>query len=210
MEAMEKIKFDPTDQRKKCLNVGSGVDYKINNETEIWVNVDMNPAVEPDVVCRAEELDQHFDPDTFDEVHLIHVWEHCDDLILVMENIWAVMKAGGKLVVACPYHTSENATADPTHKHIISRITYGFLSYPNYEDNARRNTNMSQLFPECDFDVKKFVATPCKGAEKFRDEQFAIKHYFNVVEELQVELECVKPIRTFDITKYQKRESVAS
>ena len=190
---------------KKCLNVGSGIDYKASNETETWVNVDMNPSVEPDIVCSAEELSNHFEADTFDEVHLIHVWEHCDDLLKVMEEIWAVMKPGGKLVVVCPYFTAENAYADPTHKHQISRITYGFLSYPLYEDNAKRGTRMSQYFPECDFDIKKVVAIPCGGDESFRDEQFAIKHYFNVVDELQVELECVKPIRMFDIKQYQKR-----
>jgi predicted SAM-dependent methyltransferase len=185
--------------------VGSGTDYKPSTETEEWVNVDINPDVHPDVVCEAEDIKSHFAPDTFDEVQIIHVWEHCPDLIFVMEQIWSVLKPGGKLVVVCPYFTAENAFADPTHRHTISRITYGFLSYPIYEDNAKRGSRMSQLFPECDFDIKRMVAVPCGGEEKFKDEQFAIKHYFNVVEELQVELECVKPIRKFDLKQYQKR-----
>lgn len=194
-------------QIKKCLNIGSGTDYKPSTDTETWTNVDSNPAVEPDIVCAAEALSFEFPENTFDEVHLIHVWEHCKDLMKVMEQIWAVMKPGGKLVVVCPYYASENAFADPTHRHFINRNTFGFLSYPIYEDNAKRQTRMSQLFPQLDFDVKRMVAVPQTKTEHFKDEQFATKHYLNVIEELQVELECVKPIRTFDIKKYQTRNA---
>ena len=189
----------------RCLNVGSGIDYKVSTPEQDWVNIDMNPAVEPDIVCRVEDLQDQFPDNTFDEVHFIHVWEHCEDLMKAMEQIWAVMKPGGKLICSTPYYTAENATADPTHKHSISRITYGFLSYPIYEQNAKDKTAMSQLFPKCDFDVKKMVGVPCLPQEQFRDELFAQKHYFNVISELQVELECVKPVRMFDIKKYQSR-----
>jgi SAM-dependent methyltransferase len=199
--------FDPNDKRKKCLNIGSGIDYKPSNETELWVNVDMNAATEPDVVCRAEELSLEFHPDTFDEVHLIHVLEHCQDSIKVMEEIWAVMKDGGRLVSCTPYYTGENAMADPTHVRTITPITYAFFSYPCYEDNAKRQSHMSQLFPKCDFDITKRVFVPLQGGETFRDEAFAIKHYFNVVDEMQIEMICVKPIRMFDIKKYQTRTS---
>lgn len=193
--------------KRKCLNVGSGVDYKPSTDTEDWINVDMNPKTEPDVVCRAEELSEKFEPDTFDEVHLIHVWEHCDDLIKVMEQIWAVMKHGGRLIVICPYYTAENAFADPTHKHVITRITYGFLSYHVYMANAKKGTHMSQLFPECDFDIEKMAGIPTANTAKFKDEEFAARHYVNVIEELQVELRCVKPIRMFDIKVYQQRSA---
>jgi hypothetical protein len=88
---------------------------------------------------------------------------------------------------------------------MITPMTYGFYSYPVMEWNAKNGTRMSQLFPGCDFDIKRRVAVPTPGGEKFRDEGFAQKHYFNVIEELQVELEAVKPIRMFDITKYQTR-----
>ena len=203
----KKVMFDPQDKRKKCLNVGSGVDYKPSNETELWVNVDINPGTEPDIVCAAEELSNVFEVDTFDEVHLIHVWEHCEDLLKVVEEIWAVMKSGGKLFVTSPHYSTENAFADPTHKHVITPTTYAFLSYPCYQENARTGSRMSQLFPQCDFDVKKRVAVPCRGGESFRDEKFAMRHYFEVIEEFQVELECVKPIRVFDIKQYQKRTS---
>lgn len=193
--------------RRKCLNVGSGVNYRPSTEAEDWLNVDMNPATSPDMVCRAEELAEKLEGDWFDEVHLVHVWEHCDDLMKVMESIWAVMKPGGKLVVVCPYWTAENAFADPTHRHVITRVTYGFLSYPIYEANAKKGTSMSQLFPKCDFDVVKMAGVPQSKDEQFKDREFAAKHYLNVIEELQVELECVKPIRTFDIKVYQNRGS---
>lgn len=206
MEARSKM-FLEKDGRRKCLNVGSGVDYKPSTEAEHWINLDINPDTVPDVVGRVEELSNLFEADTFDEVHVIHVWEHCEDLMKVMEEIWHVMKPGGKLVVVVPHWTSENAFADPTHRHVITPITFAFLSYPIYENNAQRGSHMSQLFPDCDFDVKRRAMIPIRDGDKFKDEDFASRHYLNVIEELQVELECVKPIRKFDIKKYQQRSA---
>ena len=193
--------------KRKCLNVGSGTDYKPSTETEDWVNIDKNPDVHPDHVMRIEDLPGVFAENTFDEVQLIHVWEHCEDLIEAMERIYYVMKPGAKLVVVTPYFTSESAFSDPTHKHFVTPVTFAFISYPCYEENARTGSRMSQLFPDCDFDVKKRVVVPLPGEEGFRDQDFAAKHYFDVLAELQVELECVKPIRKFDIRKYHKRTS---
>lgn len=191
---------------KKCLNVGSGTDYKPSTETEEWVNIDPNPAVHPDHICAVEELKRSiFSENEFDEVHLIHVWEHCHDLIWAIENIWHVLKPGGKLIIVTPYFTAESAYSDPTHKHLITPVTFAFLSYPCYEENARTGSRMSQLFPECDFDIKRRAVVPCAKPETFKDEDFAVRHYFNVLEEIQVELECVKPIRKFDLKQYQKR-----
>ena len=192
------------ERRMRCLNVGSGLDYKSSTAEQEWTNFDSNPETKPDLVGHAENLSDYFDENMFDLVELIHVWEHCEDLILVMEQIWHVLKPGGKLIVVCPYYTAENAFADPSHKHVITPVTYAFLSYACYEANAKKGSRMSQLFPKCDFDIKRRVIVPCNAEAKFRDEEFAIKHYFNVVEELQVELEAVKPLRTFDITQYQK------
>lgn len=192
-------------KKRMCLNVGSGTDYKPSTDTEAWVNVDPNPATEPTIVCRAEDLDQHFEENSFDEVHLIHVWEHCEDLMKPMEQIWRVLKPGGKLICVTPYFTAQSAFSDPTHKHFITPVTYGFLSYPVYEENARLNTRMSQLFPQCDFDIKKRAIVPAKNDTVFRDEAFAMRHYFDTIEEMQVEMEAVKPIRSFDLKKYQQR-----
>lgn len=193
------------DERRKCLNVGSGVDYQKSSKEEHWVNIDVNPKVEPDLVCAAEELSSNFEADTFDEVLLVHVWEHCVDLIKVMEEIWHVMKPGGTLKVVVPFYASEGAFGDPTHKHFIGRTTFGFVSYPVYEANAKTGTRMSQYMPNCDFDILRFAAIPQDEKEKFKDEAFAVAHYLNVYRELQAEMVCVKPIRKFDIKQYQKR-----
>lgn len=201
---MEKVSL-VDDGRRKCLNIGSGIDYKPSTDTEHWINLDKNPGVAPDVVGDLMDLRKLFDADTFDEVHLVHVLEHCPDSIAVMELIWAVMKRGGKLITVVPYFTSENAFADPTHVRVITPITFAFFSYPVYEANAKNRSRMSQLFPECDFDVKRRVLVPMNNASDFKDQDFAIKHYFNCVDEMQVEMECVKPIRRFDIKQYQDR-----
>lgn len=191
--------------KKKCLNVGSGRDYKASTDAEEWVNFDINPEVYPDVVGDVAELARHFGENDFDEIHLLHVWEHCPDLMGVMEQIYHVLKPGGKLVIACPYYTNKWAQGDPTHCHTVGEHTFAFLNYPSYEDNAKKGSRMSQLFPKCDFDIVRIALVPMPENDTFKDERFAIKHYFNVVEEIQAELVAVKPIRSFDIKQYQKR-----
>lgn len=190
---------------KKCLNIGSGTDYKKSTDAEQWVNFDINPDVHPDVLGDVDDLRVHFAENEFDEVHLIHVWEHCPDLMTSMEQIWRVLKPDGRLVIVAPYYTSRWSSGDPTHIHPIGEHTFGFLSYPIYEENAKKKTHMSQLFPECDFDIKKLVLVPLSEKETFKDQQFAIKHYFNVIDEIQAELVAVKPIRKFDLKQYQSR-----
>lgn len=183
---------------RHCLNLGSGRDYRKSTLEEAWVNVDHNTRVNPDIVHDMNEP-LPFGEDVFDHVRLVHVLEHCDDLFHVMEEVWRVSKPGASVKVICPYYTSAWAWGDPTHKHAISEGTFMFFSYPVYEENARNKTSMSQLFPKCDFDVT-LAYKPFPGEEVT---EYRAKHLFNVIDEIHADLTAVKPLRSFDLAKYQ-------
>jgi predicted SAM-dependent methyltransferase len=68
-----------------------------------------------------------------DSVHASHVFEHFDDLVGLMNEIWRVCKPDARLFVTVPHATSSYMTwRDPTHRRGInlSTLTYFDRSHP--------------------------------------------------------------------------------
>lgn len=53
----------------------------------------------PPVAVRGEELLSHFKPETFDVAHIRNALDHAQDPRQVIENMWALLKVGGTLIV---------------------------------------------------------------------------------------------------------------
>lgn len=129
------------------LNFGCGIDRK-----EGWINIDHNEDVVPDVVADLSAV-LPFADRTFARVYLGHVLEHFREPMRVLEEIWRVCEPDAQVMITSPHPTSKWAWGDPDHKSIISPQMMGFLCWPHYDDNARSGRNMTQLRPECDYDV---------------------------------------------------------
>lgn len=185
----------------KCLNMGSGRDYRKTEGDEEWTNLDINPDYKPDMVADIERPLPFMD-DTFDKVLFRHVWEHCTDLFQPMEEAWRVCRPGGEVKVIAPYWAHMWSWGDPTHKHAISEGTFGFFSYPIYKQNAERGHAMTQLRPKCDFDVT-LEMLPDNNVEV---NPLRIRHNINMIAEIHATLTVVKPIRTFDLLAIMGRE----
>jgi len=56
----------------KVLNVFCG-----KNKMDGWMNCDIDPEVEPDVLCDAMELDKHFEPKSFDTAIMDPPYSFC-------------------------------------------------------------------------------------------------------------------------------------
>ncbi|RDD52880.1 MAG: class I SAM-dependent methyltransferase [Candidatus Korarchaeota archaeon NZ13-K] len=89
---------------RKCLNLGCGLDKRRSTDEEKWVNADIRPEVEPDVVMDMAETPYPFPDEEFDLVLLYDSLEHVpfgkiDDVI---REIRRITKTGGKLVIKCP------------------------------------------------------------------------------------------------------------
>lgn len=99
------------------LNCGSGEDYRDGDE---WLNVDIEPSVDPDLV---HDLDKHPWPlpdDQFELVEARHVFEHLDDPIRAFQEVARVLESGGTFLLVFPIGYVK--FRDPTHKHYW---TYG-------------------------------------------------------------------------------------
>ncbi len=96
--------------RKRVLNAGSGPKSIRRLEAVFdrlaWreTRVDLDPAVEPDVVGSMTELDSHFEPGSFDAVWSSHSMEHLynHQIPLALREFRRVLKPDGFALISCP------------------------------------------------------------------------------------------------------------
>jgi predicted SAM-dependent methyltransferase len=81
------------------VNLGSG-----QKKMQGFVNVDINPDNNPDVVASALDYLESLADESVDEVHMYHVLEHFakPEALEVLENTQRVLKKDGLVVVECP------------------------------------------------------------------------------------------------------------
>jgi SAM-dependent methyltransferase len=170
------------------INLGCGRDVK-----EGWINIDIEEGPRIDVVhdlnlVKIEPLP--FPDSSVDEIYASHVMEHIPNLLDLSQELHRVAKPGARMIIRVPYGSSDDAYEDPTHVRQCYVSTFQYLAQPAYwkADYGYRG------------DWREVVTKLCirKTHEnmKIEDIQHAIMHYRNVVEEMIVDLECVKPIRS--------------
>lgn len=103
------------------LNLGCGRFKKRG-----FVNVDGDPACEPDVVHDLNRFPYPFDDESFSRIEADHVLEHLDEPMRAMAEMRRLLSPGGRLIIRVP-HFSRGFT-HPEHRR-------GFdVSYPLYFD----------------------------------------------------------------------------
>jgi len=128
------------------LNLGCGRDYR-----DGWVNADIRPEVDPDVVVDLDQLPLPFDDEIFDEVLLDNVLEHVDDQFGVLQELHRVSEPGAKLTFRGPHWNSHGAWVDPTHTRPFSRKTFEHYLVEDFfsvENVSAQRIRFGRLFPE--------------------------------------------------------------
>jgi predicted SAM-dependent methyltransferase len=105
----------PATSVARVLHLGSGL-----KRIAGAVNVDLRPAVNPDVVHNLDHRPWPFDDDSFDEVLAYDVIEHLDDVVGTMEEIHRVSANGAVLKLTVPHFSCVNAFTDITHRRFFS------------------------------------------------------------------------------------------
>lgn len=124
----------PVDKYEK-LNLGSGRDYRNG-----WLNVDINPKYNPDVVLDIDEPLPDEWESGFDHVVASHVIEHLENREQALNEIARVLTDGGTLRLYVPLGL--NARTDDTHK---TEWTYD--TPLQYAQNWRERTDDYQFDP---------------------------------------------------------------
>jgi hypothetical protein len=179
------------------LNLGCGRDVR-----EGWVNVDLNEAegvVPADLnrptwyhelsgILPRDELVEHSDA--------FHVIEHLTNPLGFMQGLWAITKPGGTVQVNCPYGTSYDAFEDPTHVRPYFIGSFGYFSQPYYW-RADYGFRGDWKVVDCVLELAEGIAAgldPTDMEDRARLRRLVL-HQWNVVVEMRVLLECVKPMR---------------
>lgn len=96
------------------LNLGSG--YR---RQDGYVNVDCESACEPDVQTDLEHAAWPWSDGSIDEVRMCHSLEHMGELVVtrrhVITELYRVLKPGGEVDLAIPWHKHPTFWNDPTH-----------------------------------------------------------------------------------------------
>ena len=102
------------------------------------VNLDADPSLEPDVVCRLGEQPIPLPSDSIDLAVAWHVLEHIGTQgetarwFAFWEDLYRVLTPNGALVFESPYYTSIWAWSDPTHSRVISEHSFVFFNQDAY------------------------------------------------------------------------------
>lgn len=170
------------------LNLGCGRDVRSG-----WTNLDAVPLPGVDVVANLEDCATTplpFPDDTFHELLLSHVIEHIDATLPLMEECWRVARPGALAIVRVPHGASDNAWEDPTHVRPYFLGSFNYFSQPFYHqaDYGYRGDWLPR---------RHTVVVRRTGREGWTAQQVidAERRERNIIEEIIVELEAIKPAR---------------
>jgi SAM-dependent methyltransferase len=137
-----------------------------------------------DVIWDLEKFPWPFPDNSVDEIVCNHYIEHTKDLIAFMNELHRILVPGGSALIRAPYYNSMRAWQDPTHTRAISEAT--FLYY----NKGWREANKLDHYPiTCDFDYSYgYDFTPDWAMRSEESKAFAVRHYTNVVLDIQAVL----------------------
>jgi SAM-dependent methyltransferase len=155
-----------------------------------FVGVDNIQTESTDIIHDLNTYPYPFDDNSVDEIYCSHYVEHVDDLVKFMDELWRILKPEAKIMIIAPYYANMRAWQDPTHKRAISEASFLYFNRKWREDTLTDH----YLQIKCDFDFTYgYVVSPEWGNRSQEARDFAIKHYINVVNDLQVVLTKRKP-----------------
>jgi predicted SAM-dependent methyltransferase len=183
------------------LNLGCGFDKR-----EGWLNVDNFPECDPDKILDIEKTPWDLPSDSFDVVLMKHVLEHVGadfpTFKAVMQELYRILKPGGKLEIHVPHVRHDSYWADPTHVRAFLPLTFTMMSKAKNREwmEKRANYTMLAYALDVDFEVVKMVenfdpqwlAKVNAGELTMMELRHKAAVSWNVVRELQVLLQVVK------------------
>ena len=155
-----------------------------NNKVEGYFGVDMVKTDSADAVVDLTQFPWPIESDSADDIVCSHYVEHTPDLIKFMNEVYRILKPGGKIKIIAPYYSSMRCWQDPTHLRAISEAS--FL----YFNKEWRTINKLDHYPiTCDFDYTYGYDMAAEWANRSDEARaFAVKHYANVINDIHVVL----------------------
>lgn len=159
------------------------------NRREGFTGVDCVDGENVDLVVDLERYPWPFEDDSVDELHCSHFIEHVPDLCGFIDEAWRVAKDDATFTIVCPYYTSIRAWQDPTHVRGITEVTFYY-----FQRSWRELQRLDHYPVKCDWEVESITAfwNEPWNLKSEEAKQFAMRHYFNAVSDLNVVLKARK------------------
>ena len=125
----------------KCLNLGCGKDYK-----EGYVNITkvVEKDCPADLIHDLNKFPYPFKNNSVDYVLMKHILEHLNDVQLVMEEIYRILKPNGIVEITMPNFSNFQAWGNPEHKHAFNWTSFNhFLT--GYESDTYTNAKFKKI-----------------------------------------------------------------
>ena len=113
VEGREIIKLDVGCGPRKASPEHIGID----RSTMPWVDLNLD----------LEEGKLPFENNSVDEIVASHSLEHISNYLPLVNEMWRVLKQGGKLLVSVPHYQWEGSITDPTHVRRFTRKSFHFF-----------------------------------------------------------------------------------
>lgn len=132
------ITKDPVfDDERRLLHIGPGKKRLPGSTTIDILNL---PGI--DIVHNLDTLPWPFKDNEFDLIFGHSVFEHLGPQNEIMEEIWRILKPGGRIVIAVPHFRCTDAFTDSTHKHFFTTQSMDYYiegrTLSHYEYTGKR------------------------------------------------------------------------
>ena len=106
------------------------------------ITIDVIDLQEVNIVHNLDILPWPFKDDEFDLIFAHSVFEHLDKQIAIMEEMWRILKPGGRIVITVPHFRCTDAFTDSTHKHFFTTQSMDYYiegkALANYQYTKKR------------------------------------------------------------------------
>jgi predicted SAM-dependent methyltransferase len=140
-------------KKYKKLNMGCGF-KKIEN----FINADIDPLVEPDLLVDFNKFPWPFEDDEFDHIVAKDILEHLGnnsaDIIPVLKEMNRISSNNALWEIQCPHWRCDNAINDPDHKRSITLEMFNMFNQPKSLDKIKTGWSDSLLAFQHDIDIE--------------------------------------------------------
>jgi len=165
------------DNKPIKLNIACG-----QIKMEGFVGIDKTKTDTTDIVHDLEIRPWPLEDNSIDEIYCSHYVEHVHDLISFVDEMYRIMKKGSKATIIAPYYANMRAVQDPTHVRSICEASFLY-----YNKQWRDTNKLDHYGIKSDFNFSYgYMLTPDWAVRSQEARDFAIRHYNNVVSDIQI------------------------
>jgi hypothetical protein len=128
-----------------------------------YVNVDLSPACNPDVLCDLEVFPWPWGDNSVDGVlfnhSLEHLGEHSKVFLGMMKELYRICRNGAEIEINVPHPRHDNFISDPTHVRIITPLLLTLFDRAANDECQRRGAANTPLahYLNVDFRIVRAV-----------------------------------------------------